>query len=758
MHLKNIILTFLCTLLILNLWSQGESNIWYFGQRAGIDFNGEEPVALLDGAMNQPEGCSVMSDANGNLLFYSNGEAVWNQFHDTMPNGRDLMGSFSASQSVIIVPMPRDDEKYYVFTVDSKNHGLENGLRYSIVDMTLDNGKGDIDADHKNILLFEKVTEKLTAAKHSNDEDIWIIVHEWGSNRFLSFHVTENGVLSTPVFSPTKTSIENDLSYAIGNIKVSPFHDYLASTTPNKDLAELFYFDPTTGRITDFVTLPEMDDVSGVEFSPDNSKLYVSVDSTFTVNNKKFDLVQFDLSSGDSATIANSTFHVARSNVDINDLQLAPDGKIYAARNFQKYLGRINAPDELGDACDWVDNGFDLNERFCQLGLPDFILVIRGFITPNTCHGDTNNFRLFGIFGDYASRWVFGDGDTVYQKNPSHLYENPGTYYVEVEVTIEDSVFTFEKEIEVFALPDVDLGPDTAICAGSVVELKTSEPYISYIWQDNSNSSSYITGSAGQYSVEATDIHSCVNSDTIEVVVNPLPEVYIGEDASLCEGETITLEAVGEFDEITWWNGLNDRVIETGETGTLYVDVTDLNGCLGDDSIFIEQLFLPVVDLGNDTSLCDGITFQLYAGNGDYVYEWWDGSTENYNYVSDSGEYWISATNKCGTVNSTIYIFTRDCDPDIYFPNAFTPNGDGINDIFLPIPLSVDIYESKLLIFSRFGQVIYDVDDMNIGWDGTSKGNMCDVGSYVWMISYRHYQDGINLSTTTRIGNITLLR
>jgi len=758
MHFKNIILIILGLLLVSNVWSQGESNIWYFGQRAGIDFNGEEPVVLMDGAMNQSEGCSVMSDANGNLLFYSNGEDVWNRFHEIMPNGSGLMGHQSAAQSVIIVPKPRDDDKYYILTVDSHNNSLEAGLRYSIVDMTLDNGKGDIDPLTKNIHLYGPVTEKLTAAKHANGEDLWIIVHAWNSNQFVSFHITENEVSTSPVFSPTKTTIGSDLYSAVGNIKVSPFHDLLSSTTPNLDLAELFYFDPTTGRITDFVTLPELEDVSGVEFSPDNSKLYVSLDSTFVPSNKKFDIIQFDLLSGDSTTIVNSGFHVTRSNVDVNDLQLAPDGKIYAARYFKEYLGIIEAPDELGSACNWIDEGFDLNGRKSQLGLPDFILVVRGFISPNTCHGDTNNFRLFGVIGDYSSVWDFGDGGTADQHNPSHFYEEPGSYLVEVVVTIEDSVFTLEKEITVFALPDVDLGPDTAICDGATVELKTTEPYESYIWQDENELPSYITGSAGQYSVKATDVHSCSNFDTINVVVHPLPEVYIGQDTVLCEGETITLNIEENFEQISWWNGIEGHIVETDETGTLWVDVEDFNGCLGNDSIYIDQLYYPNVDLGKDTSLCDGIEYQLNAGNGDYEYEWWDGSDENWNTVVDSGEYWVSATNKCGTVNSSIYISTRDCNPDIYFPNAFTPNGDGINDKFLPVPVSNDVYESKLMIFSRFGQVIYQTDDMNIGWDGTSKGNLCDVGSYIWMISYKHYQDGINLSTTTRTGNITLLK
>jgi len=751
---KEFLLAIFLVLLGINSWSQGESNIWYFGQYAGIDFNGIEPVALTNSAMNQSEGCSVMSDANGNLLFYTDGQTIWNKFHAIMPNGSDLMGHSSASQSVIIVPKPTDDNKYYVFTVDAKNNNLENGLRYTIVDMQLDNGKGDVEPANKNVHLFTKVAEKLTAAKHANGEDIWIIVHQWGSRNFLSFKVTADEVELTPVISTTVTSIGNSYSNAIGSIKVSPNNDYLASTTSNLDLIELFHFNNSTGEISEFVILDDYEDASGIEFSPDNSKLYVSGSSGSDEN----ELFQFDISSADPLTIANSEFLVYQSETDINDLQLAPDGKIYAAKYFKPYLGRINSPNESGIACDYADSSFYLEGRNCQLGLPDFILVVRGFVSPYTCFGDTNQFTLYGVVGDYVPRWVFGDGDTSYLTNPAHYYENPGIYLVEVLVTLEDTSYIFEKKITVHALPDVNLGPDTAICEGTQIELETNGSFESYEWQDGSTMPTFITGTPGFYSLKVIDINGCINSDNINISLNNISVLDIGPDTAICSGEKVILDVGEDYTDILWSDGTKEQTKETGEEGKVSVIVTDTNGCIAGDSLMIELLYAPQVNLGNDTTICEGITIELNAGISDGDYLWWDGSTGQTNFVSDSGFYWINVSNQCGIVESSVQISTKDCNPDIYFPNAFTPNSDGINDLFAPVSRSSEFYDSRMMIFNRFGQLVYEADNMILGWDGNKKGQACPPGTYIWKISYKIYEDGINLTEKLETGYITLLR
>ena len=132
--------------------SQGEYNNWYFGNHAGVTFNSGSPVAVTNGALETTEGCSTISDATGNLLFHTDGMEVFDRNHNLMPNGAGLLGHSSSTQSGVIVPQPNSSNIYYVFTVDELQSNSSAPLCYSIVDMTLNGGMGDVTTS-KNIQL-----------------------------------------------------------------------------------------------------------------------------------------------------------------------------------------------------------------------------------------------------------------------------------------------------------------------------------------------------------------------------------------------------------------------------------------------------------------------------------------------------------------------------------------------------------------------------------------------------------------------------
>lgn len=132
---KMLILSFLFCLNL--VFSQGEANIWYFGQNAGLDFNSGSPVSINGSQMNTLEGCSTISNSSGQLLFYTDGVTVWDRNHNIMPNGTGLMGHESSTQSSLVIPKPNDPNIYYLFTVSEIN---SDGLRYSVIDMSLNGG------------------------------------------------------------------------------------------------------------------------------------------------------------------------------------------------------------------------------------------------------------------------------------------------------------------------------------------------------------------------------------------------------------------------------------------------------------------------------------------------------------------------------------------------------------------------------------------------------------------------------------------
>lgn len=349
--------------------AQKESSLWYFGEGAGLKFHNsnEKPEVLTDGAINAPEGCCTISDFEGNLLFYSNGENVWNKNHSIMKNGSGLSGNIYSTQSVLILPKPADPILYYVFTINSENEQV--GLQYSIVDLSLDNGLGEV--IQKNIPVFAPVAEKINAVRHKNGKDFWIITHELYSNRFLSFLLTREGLNSNPVISSAGLIYTGDKSISMGCLKVSPDGKKIACAVFSKFTFELFEFNNETGKIYNPKSIPTNESLNayGCEFSPDGKKLYTTSFDSFVR------LYQYDISSDDVNTIINSAKLLA--DIDavnvLGSLQLAPDGKIYVAINKSPYIGCIQKPDEEGLKCNFDMYYISLGGKICRLGLPNII-------------------------------------------------------------------------------------------------------------------------------------------------------------------------------------------------------------------------------------------------------------------------------------------------------------------------------------------------------------------------------------------------
>ena len=339
-----------------------ESYIWYFGGKAGIDFNYGSPVALTDSEMGQYEGCAIISTPEGNLRFYTNGSTVWNKNHLPMPNGTGLVGNSSSTQSAIIVPKPESSDIYYIFTVDA--FARTNGLAYSTVDMTLNDGLGDIAV--KNVPLWTPTAEKITAVRHRNQVDFWVISHGVNNNTFHAYLVTQAGVSATPVVSHSgsvhKVDKIGDVTDrgSVGYLKASPDGSRLAlAVSPQNGFFEVFDFDNETGHVSNPIQLAGYEYPYGVEFSPDGTKLYGSLIYK--------GIYQFDLQATD---IQGAVQLVGSSSSNLGALQIAPDGNIYVARFDDGYLGVINNPNRLGEDSHYIDDGFYLDGRNSKYGLP----------------------------------------------------------------------------------------------------------------------------------------------------------------------------------------------------------------------------------------------------------------------------------------------------------------------------------------------------------------------------------------------------
>jgi hypothetical protein len=345
-------------------YSQKEVDIWYFGNGAGVSFVSGTPTVIPSSSMTPSEGCAVMSDATGNLLFYTDGLKVWNKNHVVMPNGNGLMGGFSSTQPAVIVPLPGSSSRYYIFTTD--DFGGANGFQYSMVDMTLNGGLGDV-AVVKDSMLLPLVTEKVTAVKDPVQNRFWILTHAWNSASFYAYPLTATG-LQAPVITSIGSVHSGTPQNTYGQMKFNTCGSKIGLTIGYQNKWELFDFNTNTGVVTNSLSFPMSDRVYGLEFSQDGTRIYVSTYDPLQT------LLQFDITSGVLFTIASSITPLSTST--IYGLQLARDGKIYCCKSFDQYLGVIDQPNIAGTGCNYIDAGFDLDPSFmgttAALSLPGF--------------------------------------------------------------------------------------------------------------------------------------------------------------------------------------------------------------------------------------------------------------------------------------------------------------------------------------------------------------------------------------------------
>ncbi|NNL83469.1 MAG: T9SS type B sorting domain-containing protein [Winogradskyella sp.] len=389
--------------------AQVESSNWYFGVNAGVNFNSciNEVSALLDGNVNQNsfESASI-SDENGNLLFYTDGETVWDKNHNPMPNANNN-SPLKGKGDVIILPNPSNDEQYYIFGVDNasfwnisnylpnnNDDGSNDGLTYSIVDLSLNNGLGDILPDQKNQHLITynendaahleyKCSEKITAVRGADCNSYWIITHF--EAQFYAFLLDSNGVNTTPVTTAIAplVPVDNELNYAFnadGKLKSSPDGKQLAIAHNSFSTEEEFYFpggiylydfDNTTGIVSNPVTLyynQETDYPYGVEYSSSGSWLYATTQERIIDGDVISKLLRWNL---DANNIAN-TLEILEDSEDIafGDLQLGTDDELYVAQNSYfdmsdsyRYLGIVENHNANLVLVDYLETGLELDQN-----------------------------------------------------------------------------------------------------------------------------------------------------------------------------------------------------------------------------------------------------------------------------------------------------------------------------------------------------------------------------------------------------------
>ncbi|MBS1773130.1 MAG: gliding motility-associated C-terminal domain-containing protein [Bacteroidetes bacterium] len=376
--------------------------------------------------------------------------------------------------------------------------------------------------------------------------------------------------------------------------------------------------------------------------------------------------------------------------------------------------------------------------------------------------GNAFTVELSNASGSFASPTVIGSvtsttaGSIACTIPPSVPY---GTGY-RVRVKSSDRRFTSaDNGINIVYGPSTigfSLGNDTTICNGVTLTLKSTKPIAggNYTWSNGSTSSSIDVNTAGTYWA-SVGTGSCFASDTIQVSTRPVPTVFIGNDTTICNGETLTMNAYVQPAGIPlkWNNGSTANTITATTTGTYWL-IADNYGCSATDSLHLLVAGPPVINLGNDTSICNGLVLRLpqsISSDLTYGLTWNDGSTNNYMDISHEGTYYATISNLCGTMSDTISVKFRSC--HFWFPSAFSPNGDGKNDWAHLVGDMEAVSDFSLSIYDRWGIRVFQTTDKHTGWDGNYKGKEQPFGSYFYMVRFKFLGHDEFLK-----GDITLLR
>lgn len=225
---------------------------------------------------------------------------------------------------------------------------------------------------------------------------------------------------------------------------------------------------------------------------------------------------------------------------------------------------------------------------------------------------------------------------------------------VVVYVSLEGCALTDSVQVALIVPPYVDIGPDQVACLGAVVELSTGIPGLPHSWQDGTTTFFYDVTVSGVYWVEV-GAAGCSGRDSVVVDFIPLPSIDLGADTSLCDGYYLTLGPVSG-DVVTWSDGSEGPTLVVGSEGLYWVAVTE-QGCTAIDSLFVDEMEYPWVELGSDTTVCDGEPVMLVSEslNG-VLLAWSTGATTESISAATTGLYWVEAYNSCGTASDSIHV------------------------------------------------------------------------------------------------------
>lgn len=575
------------------------ANIWYFGNGAGLDFNQEDglpdpPRSITTAhAMDAPEGTATMSDANGQVLFYTDGRSVWNRENDKMPNGSAIGGDSTATQSVVIVPFPDDDTQYYLFTTQEVYGENTFLLKYSVVDMKDDDGRGDV--IEKDIILFARSTEKLIAYEGGNG--FWLMAHEYGNNTFRAYPITAEGIGAPVLSSAGAVHSLNDAFSGQAGMKFSADGGRIAVALieGSDDYVELFEFDQQTGEVVEFQYQIDLnqgggttnDQVYDVHFSTGGNKLFASMNNrnSGTPGGRILEY-RIDTASTDASRLASRTDIAQGSglNANIGAIQTGPDGQIYVAVEVpgtptaSAFVGAIAANEDTASASAFTPQQVLLTVGNSRLGLPNFVQNNStpqdqpSMSAPDTVcteqrieltgsgTSDLDQYQ-WTIVHEATNTVVFNS--VAAEPDTAHVFpagSEEGRYNISLNIFNRCGYdTTFTQTLDLFDTPQQPTIPSAvSLCEGETNTLNANAnnlPGLTFEW---TNSQGTVVSTTAEYTVSEEDIYTvtvsnaggCTNSG--QVFVGPPFEISLPPSQTICQNDELILDPQVTADNYIW--------------------------------------------------------------------------------------------------------------------------------------------------------------------------------------------------------------
>ena len=387
--------------------------------------------------------------------------------------------------------------------------------------------------------------------------------------------------------------------------------------------------------------------------------------------------------------------------------------------------------------------------------------------------------------------------------------------------------------VKVNPLPIVRLGNDSVLCSGQIYLLNAENQGANYLWNSGESSQTISVSKGGGYVVVVTDDKGCSSSDTVKLDFNELPEIYLGKDTTICEYQSIVLNAQNEGLHFSWNDGSELQSIEVSDDGLYAVEVRDSIGCLGTDEIYITKEILPdpflkkayqicegtsvfltpdpgyesyqifwknnmqsstieafetgeyisymqsahckdtfvvnvekidtpdakIVDLRGEDKYCfdlESTTLKVFSSYSNLDYDWNGLSRDEELEINDEGIYRVDVSNHFCT-SSYSHSIEEYCKGKLYLPNSFTPNNDGLNDLFTPV-INEYITNYNFRIYNRWGELIFKTNQISEGWDGRVNREIAEIDAYVYKISYQYLSETGGTRNESLVGTVLLMR